>query len=407
MKNDLLINRNFSLLWLGKLISQVGDKFYSIALAWWVLQTTHSPAVMGLLMAASVLPGLLIGPLAGALIDRCSRKPFIVAADVIRGLFVIAAAAMSLMNVLEIWHVFVVAVVISLGSAFFDPSVQAVLPQIVPEENLPRANGLSQMVGGVSMVAGPLLGALAVSFFGVTAVFIANGVSYLLSAFCVLMMNIPRTVDSIAGNKETNTWQDIREGLRFLTGQKRILIVMIIIGVAHFFMGSLMVSLPFLARELSGNGVRNLGFLETMMGAGLIGGSVWIALKKNGGIRDFNLFIFMIAIGFCYLSIGILKRIGIVSVLPYMLVMVVIGGGIANASVYWQSILQMRTPNEIAGRVFSISTIIGNVSLPLAFGLFGFVLARSSVVFVMIFSGVCLVVFSYLLMINYPHQNFR
>jgi MFS transporter, DHA3 family, macrolide efflux protein len=101
-----MINRNFTLLWLGKIISQLGDKFYAIALAWWILQKTNSPSIMGLFLLTSVLPGILLGFFAGALTDRWKRKTMLVVTDIIRGCLVLIISYMSMNNALEIWHVF-------------------------------------------------------------------------------------------------------------------------------------------------------------------------------------------------------------------------------------------------------------------------------------------------------------
>lgn len=172
-------------------------------------------------------------------------------------------------------------------------------------------------------------------------------------------------------------------------------------------MRSLRVSLPFLAKELAGNGVRNLGYLETMMGLGLILGSLYISLKHKEGIRDFFLFLFTMGVGVCYLLIGVFKAINIVKLVPYLILMLLIGAAIANASIYWQSLLQTNTPNDKAGRIFSISTMMGNISMPLAFGLFGLLLKFSSIMLLMSLSGISLVMFSILLLVGYRRAGFR
>ena len=405
MGRNLFINRNFGLLWTGKIISQIGDKFYAIALAWWVLQKTNSPLVMGLLMASSVLPGLIIGPFAGAVIDRRRRKSLIVGADIARGVAVLAITCLAWWNMLGIWQVFAVAVIISLASSFFDPAVQAVIPQIVPREKLAGANALSQTVSGISSVMGPLLGALSVSCLGITTVFLANGISYLVSAVCGGMMNIPATITE--ETEKNRTWLDVKEGLRFLIKQTRILIIIIVIGIAHFFIGCLMVVMPFLARGLAGSGVRNLGYLETMMGLGLILGSLYVGFRKKGSIRDFFLFLFLMVIGACYVLIGVMSFSRAVSVVPYMAAILFVGAAIANASIYWQSLLQLNTPNEIAGRIFSISSMMGNISLPLAYGIFGILLKAYSMARLMLFSGICLVILSMMLMFVYRKNTIR
>lgn len=351
----------------------------------------------------SLLPGFIIAPLAGAYIDRWPRRPILILSDLTRGLPVVILAGLAFWQQIEIWQVFTVAIIISLGSTFFDPTVQTVILQIVSLEEIPKANSLSQIIGGISSVMGPLLGALAVSFFGVSIVILFNGLSYLISAICMGLIKIPAIAKKSPANR--SPWNDLLDGLNYLKKQKKSLIIIAIIGLAHFFIGSLLVALPFLAKKLDGNGVQNLGYLETMMGMGLILGSIIISFRKKERLRDFNLFLFLVLAGFCYILIGLIIYLKILNVFPYLGLMLLLGVLIANASIYWQSLLQFITSNEMAGRVFSISNMIGNVSLPIAFGIFGLLLNFSFIGLLLGLSGASLMVLSGLLLIGYRQSG--
>jgi hypothetical protein len=202
-------------------------------------------------------------------------------------------------------------------------------------------------------------------------------------------MEIPSSSQPI--NAKHETWREIKAGLAFLAGRKRILIILSVIGIAHFFVGSLMVALPFLAKSLAGIGARNLGYLETAMGLGLILGSVFITLRAKTGIQDRVLFVFIMIMGLCYGLIGVLKGLPILTIVPYLACLFFVGMVISGSSIYWQSLLQSGVPNEMAGRIFSISVMIGNTSLPLAYGVFGFILGIGSIAPVLISSGICLI----------------
>jgi len=382
-------------------VSEIGDRFYGIALAWWILQKTNSPSIMGFFMAVSVLPGLILGPFSGALIDRWNRKTIIIVADIIRGIVVVVVAWFSSIGALELWHVFSTAVAISLSASFFSPAVQVVIPNIVDKKDLSRANALNQVVGGFSTVIGPILGAAFVSFFGFTWVFLINGLSYLVSAFFEGFMDIPYN----PGKSSNNLGEDIISGFRFLGERKNILIIIIIIGVVHLFVGSLLVALPFLAKELSGEGIRNLGNLEMMMGVGMILASILIHINSKDGIKEHYLFLFIMAMGLSFISIGIIREMSILYVIPYMIILFIVGFLIANASVFWQSLLQTHTPNHLGGRVFSVSSIIGNTSLPIAYGIFGILLHYISVSQLMILSGVFLTATALILLYLYQKYS--
>ncbi|EGW40922.1 MFS transporter [Desulfosporosinus sp. OT] len=385
-----MINKNFTYLWSGKIISQLGDKFYAIALAWWILQRTNSPSCMGLFLLASALPEILLGIFAGVMTDRWKRKTILVVTDIIRGCLVLVIGLLAMVKVLEVWHVFLIGICISFVTAFFEPAMQAIIPEIVEKEDFTKANGLSQMVSGVCSVAGPLFGAIAVSVFGLAWVFLANGISYFIASFLAWFITVHKDYRVMKETK--NIREEIWEGVSFIKNQKRILFLLTVIAIAHLFLGSLTVTLPFLAKGLQGNGLNNLGYLEMMLGVGLFAGSVMISIKNTTSVSEGTLVSFIFAAEFCFMVIAVLQYFAIQTVYAYMLVMSVIGACIAGAFVFWQSLLQRYTTDTMTGRVFSLSTLISNISLPVAYGLFGMLLNLSSILVLMAACGVGLIV---------------
>jgi len=227
-----LINRNFLLLWTGQLISQLGDKIYSIALAWWLLERTNSPSMMGFFLVTSMLPELILGPLVGPFIDRWNRKSILVSADILRGTVVSLIAFLSHLGTLEIWQIFGAALLISISSAFFNPTVMAVIPQIVEKDELAQANSLSQITNGVSTVLGPLLGAATVSWLGYSVVFFLNGLSYLTAAALALFLKIIKLAEE---TKQENFLTSLQEGFQFIRSNHQVLLILLVIALVHVF----------------------------------------------------------------------------------------------------------------------------------------------------------------------------
>jgi DHA3 family macrolide efflux protein-like MFS transporter len=325
----------------------------------------------------SILPGLLLGLFAGALTDRWQRKTMLIITDISRGCLVLIIVYISFQGILQVWHVFLIGISLSLVTAFFDPAVQAIIPEIVASENLTQANGLSQMVSGICTVIGPMLGAVAVSVLGLTWVFLLNGVSYFISA--LLASFVITNKANYKSNPSPNIWRDMGIGIAFIKICPTIILTLKIIATTHLLMGILTVSLPFLAKGLVGDGVKNLGYLQMMMGVGLI--------------MEQRLIQIIAIIGVCFIVISTGQRYRIDTVIFYMIIMSVIGVCISWAAVFWQSLLQRYTPVELTGRVFSISTLLGNASLPLAYGVFGILLKISSIALLTSISGICLLVF--------------
>lgn len=153
-KNKSFLSLSLFLLLQGQFVSVMGDMIYEIALGFWVLAFTGSPALMGILMATSLLPGVLIAPFAGVVVDRTSRKKLMIIMDLIRGFTIILVAAAALMGILQLWMVFLAGIILGIGGAFFGPAARSVLPQMVPKDKITNLNSLF----GVSTTGADILG---------------------------------------------------------------------------------------------------------------------------------------------------------------------------------------------------------------------------------------------------------
>jgi len=182
------MNRDLNLLLGGQLVSQVGDKFHMLAVAFLVLKTTGSPAKMGLILFCSVFPSMLLGLISGSFIDRYNRKAIIIVADVARGLVVSGLAFCYFFNILSFPILLVAQVVLSVCTAFFDPAIPAIIPQIVQSDQLTRANSQAQLVSGIATVAGPTLGGIMVVWGGYLQTFF--GLGMILTALLLSVINI-------------------------------------------------------------------------------------------------------------------------------------------------------------------------------------------------------------------------
>lgn len=138
------MNRNLNLLLSGQLVSQVGDKFYMLAVAYMVLETTGSPIRMGITLFCSVFPTMLLGIVSGSIVDRYNRKFIIVGADAARGIIVMAVCGLYYSGTLTFSLLLFAQVLISICTAFFDPAIPAMIPQMVKRDELTQANSKAQ-----------------------------------------------------------------------------------------------------------------------------------------------------------------------------------------------------------------------------------------------------------------------
>ncbi|HID92775.1 MAG TPA: MFS transporter, partial [bacterium (Candidatus Stahlbacteria)] len=241
-------NRDFILLWLGQLVSETGNRVYSLALMWWALTATGSALKMGTVMAFWTIPFVVLGPVAGAWVDRHNRKVIIVGMDVVRGIIVVIVATLAFMNRLLLWHVYLAISFESIGTAFFMPAVTATIPNIVSKKDLTKANSLSQLVRSVVGVAGPALGGLLIAIVGIPAVFLINGISYLLSAGSETFIRVPPLTRKIEEQKHI-----IREtyaGFRFIKNDRMLFGLVSVSCILNFFAAPIIVLIPVLVKQI-------------------------------------------------------------------------------------------------------------------------------------------------------------
>ncbi len=394
-----LINRNFCLLWFGQFISQLGDKAYNIALMWWLYEKTKSPYIVSSFLVASMLPELIFGPVAGVYIDRWDKKKIVVVCDFSRGVIVLLLAFLYQSNHLEIWHIYVAALCISLCSALFNPTTMSVIPVIVEKDKLQQANALSQMVVGVVSVIGPLLGASSIALVGYIGVFIGNGISYIISGIAALFL----CITPIEVQTEESFIYSLTQGFRFIRTEVRVLVIVTVIAIIHIFVGNIVVVMPFFAELLDGNGIDNLGVLQSAIGGGMIVGAGYSSKYVYKNVSEMQLFSVIVCMGFGILILGALQLLHAELVAMYVIICIIIGSCIAITSVLWRTIAQLYVPAEMSGRVFSVFSTTGNISLPISIAAFGVILNYVTPGLLFSLAGGCLMTFGVVLL--YSNRN--
>ena len=393
------LNKDLIVLLSGQLISQIGDKFYLLALSFWVLDSTGSAALMGIVLFASTIPEVLVGLFAGALVDRFSRKWMIVVTDLIRGIIVLVVAVIAFTENLTLPIIIVSQVLLSINTAFFNPASPAIIPQLVEQDSLAKANSQTQLVRGISLVVGPVLGGISVGLFGFAVVFLINALSFLLSGlFEILIANPESSINS--SDAEDSFIESVKEGFHTVLKNNELIILLASIAVIHFFVGAFQVILPVMAEILNGDGPENLGYLQTSFGSGmlLIGfilSSLNIIDKRERKMLMASVFL----MGIINVLAGVLMSNDQLNVLYYPSIFCLLGGAIIIAVTSFRTLVQKSVPNRLAGRVFGVAFAVSDASLPLAMLIFGFLLEVFQVSYLLLLCGSALMVFSLLFII--------
>ena len=396
-----LINKNFSMLLAGQLVSQVGDKFHMIAISFWVLETTGSSGKMGMVLAASLIPSLILGFFSGTFIDRYPRKNIIVGTDLLRGIILGCFAVLFIAGRMDFYLILILQVILSVNAAFFDPAIPSVIPQIVNQEQLARANAIHQFVNGFAMIAGAMLGGIFVAALGYLWVFILNGISFLLSAFFEAFITIPH----IKVEKKNSLVSDMKQGYHYLFQNQMLMVLLFMVMIIHFFVGSIEVFMPVIADKISGNGPKTLGFFQAAFGGGTIAMAFALSLVSASGKEKISLFSSTFFIGMVFVASFWIQGDEVTMTGLFIFCLFLMGCAIILASISFKTLLQKNLDNSYSGRIFALAGSIGNASIPGAMILYGVLLDRFHYQGLLLGSGLVLMVLSLISFVLYKEEQ--
>jgi len=339
-------NRDFRLLYVGTLISLGGDWFLTVALLDLVLQLTGSATLASVMLLCQSLPIFIFTPLAGPVIDRVDRRKLMVAMDLMRT----GACLLPLLTRSPATLVFAYlgVVIISAGSAYFEPASQAALPNIVAPEELGPANVLMGSTWGTMLAVGAAIGGVVTMKFGRDVSFVVDAASFLFSALILWMMRAKFEEHREHHHEQPPLIESIRETARYARAHPRVLALLTSKG-GYGLGAGVVAMLSVFGKEVFHAGAFGIGLLFAARGIGaLLGPFVVRALAKRDDLQYASIGPSVLLFGIGYMSLGLSKTLlaGSIAILLGHL-----GGG-----AQWQTSsygLQRETPDWIRGRVFA------------------------------------------------------
>ncbi|MCP4024309.1 MAG: MFS transporter, partial [Desulfobacteraceae bacterium] len=364
--------------------------------------TTGSAAKMGAVLAASLIPSFVLGFFSGTFIDRYNRKIIIVGTDVIRGIIIGLFALLFYLDMMHFYLILIMQALLSVNAAFFDPAIPSVIPQIVKKEDIARANSLHQFVNGFSTIAGAFFGGIFTAMFGYIFVFILNAVSFILSAFFESFITIPQQqhLSESKTFKETRFLDEMKQGYQYIFSDRIFVVLLFMVMVIHFFVGSIEVFMPVIATSVSGSGPETLGFFHAAFGLGTVVVAVVLSIKTISGREMQALFTAVFFMGTLLVAASFFKwHYGFV-IHAFLAMLFLFGGAIICAGISFKTLLQKNVDNHFSGRVFGVVGSVGNASIPLAMIVYGFLLDLYDIHGLLLISGLVLMpvsIFSYMI----------
>lgn len=356
----------FITLWSGQSVSLFTSSILQMAIVWYLTEKTGSAAVLSFATLIGYLPAAVLGMFIGTFIDRHSRKRIMIIADLSIAMLGILLAISSLQGEIPLWLIMAVLLFRSFGTAFHYPALQSVTPSIVPKEQLTKYAGYSQSFESLSMVLSPALAALLFSIWDLTAIIFLDVLGALVAVATLCFVEIPKA-EAPTGKRESllrETADGFRE-LRRVRGMAQLMIVGALYAVIYFPIGTLY---PFMTMNYFGGGFTASGVVEVVFAVGSLLGSLILGVigGKIPKILFMTASIGMYGVG--VLLSGLLPPGGLKLFIVLSLVM---GVSVPFYTGIQTAIFQLKFRQEYLGRIFSLSSSVSTLAMPIGLILSG------------------------------------
>jgi len=382
---SILKNRDFMLVWAGQTVSVLGDSLFQIALMWWVLERTGSTALMATVAILIALPTILLGPFAGTYADRADKRILLIFMDWGRGLLLFFPAALLYFESLQLWHVYILAILLSSMTAFSNPAINSFVPLLVQKDSLTRANSLIHSSRNLSGVLGPALGGILMALFGAGLVLFVDGLTFLFSAIALILVRSSQ-VKKTDKSENQHFFTDLWDGFKYIKKEGVIFGTMVLFSLINFFIAPMAIFLPVVVKDILMMGPEGFGFLMSSIWVGMLLGTMFLGIK--GEIKKKGPFIIgsIVIVGLTIAIFGISTDF-----LVSILVLALAGIFFSFVNTLAMVVFQTRIPHAKQGRVFgTLNTAVWGLR-PISLGLAGILAELFQIQWVIFTSGVLVI----------------
>jgi len=358
----------FSLVWLGQFVSLIGSQMTRFGLTIWAWQATGRATALALVGVFSLVPMLIFSPIAGAVVDRWSRKKLMILGDLVAGISTIFLLTLFLIGKMEIWHIYLVAIVSGTGEAFQRPAYMAAISTMIPKKHYGRAQGMVGMVASATSIIAPMAAGALLGFIGISGIMFVDVGTFLFAISMLFLVRIPQPEESHEGKQARGSmWRESAFGFHFLLERRPLLIMLMSFATLNLTLTFAFSIMPPMILARTGTNEVMLGTVMTFFGIGGVAGgavmSIFGAPKKR--VRGLYLSI----LGSMLLGPPLL---GMGNSLPLWAAgafFVVFFAQIASGTsgVIWQT----KVPHDVQGRVFAYRGMIASIASPIGMVLAG------------------------------------
>ena len=360
--------KKFIIIWSGQLFSILSSSIAQFAVVLWISMETGSAEVLSLATIAALLPQIVLGPFAGVYVDRWNRKWTMILADSFVAFCSALIALLFYLDVVELWHIYILIMLRSVGSAFHSPAMKSSIPLLAPESELTRIASINQTIQAICNICGPVLGAALILHTNMSIVMLLDVVGAVMACTALLFVVIPNPKKENQSNG--NVFQDMKEGFLIIRNNKGLSWVMVTEVLITFCVMPIVALLPLMTLKNFSGTPYQMSLVELLFGLGTLIGGILLGVW-NPRIRK------VVMINVSYITLGV--SFAISGLLPpsaflfYAAITVVQGIAIPFYSGPFTALLQTQIPLSFMGRAFSLFdsiSLLPSVLGLLATGLF-------------------------------------
>lgn len=371
-----LINPAFISVVVAQTASLFGDAVLRFALPLYVLNLTGSAALMGIVAACAWIPYIILTPIGGVAADRVNKRRIMAVLDVV--LAATCAAYLALDGVIDLIGLSICAlIVLYAAQSVYQPTVQSVVPFVVPRDGIVRATAIVSQISALSGLVGPVLGGLLFGLFGIEPVVLVSGVAFALSAvIIVLFVRIPRDAIERSNVGVVRTVvNDIAESFSFLRHERAVIlkVIFLVAGINVTLTAFILIGAPVIVTQILGLPNQYMGFAEGAMALGGLAGGISVGVFANRlNLSRAPLFLLIAALGL--VPIAVILGVPMDAMVAYGIMVVSLFVAMACAtmfSIQAISFVQLETPGHLVGKVIALTMSLANCAQPVGQLIYG------------------------------------
>jgi DHA3 family macrolide efflux protein-like MFS transporter len=355
--------RQYMTFWTGQTFSLLGSMVVQFVIIWYLTITTRSPMVLAFANFFYYLPMILFMPIAGVISDKHNRKKIIIIADSMQALTTVFLIILLLMGFTNVWIIFLFIGIRSMFQAFHEPTVNAVVPTMVPKDKLSRVNGLSFLFGGVVQIIGPVLAGTLLIFMTVSQALWIDVITFVMAVIPLIFITIPLVRSKREKVENDSSFiEEFRDGFKTLKSIPGFIILMIMAMLLNFLIQPLNTLMSYFAAVVHDASSLEYALISAGFQGGIIGGAILTTLKKHWKNKIRVTFSVLVVVMVAYSMFALAPYRAFLYMIVFTFIM---GFMLPIVNTLFQTIQQIVIPPEKLGRVGSINLTLSMVITPI------------------------------------------